>query len=315
MGCFMMAQLIKLQDYISRYEMDFFRYPGQFIRLKRENWGKLQSLWKEQKNEGQHLLENPLEEHEIKMQWFRNWFSRKPEEGLEELSGAGKDAPVLPDNVQELKKHFLDKLFPFQLKWASSTIRESSIVDQKYYHDSLLKYLLQRFPDTFLIMYYPVFQLKKAPVEAEIVMITPLKIYCIYVLEIEENVNIAADDQRVWHLDYGHMKKKILSPLISLRRTDHLVRSILDAYDIHLPSEKIVISRRHAIQYQSEPYNTVFIGKDDYEAWMNRMREIRSPLKYVQLKAGEVLLKHCQTTSMKRPEWEMNSNETTLWND
>ena len=30
----MLAQLIKLEDYVSRYEHDILQYPGQFIRLK-----------------------------------------------------------------------------------------------------------------------------------------------------------------------------------------------------------------------------------------------------------------------------------------
>ena len=33
-----MGQLIKLQDYISRYELDIYKYPARFIRLKRKQW-------------------------------------------------------------------------------------------------------------------------------------------------------------------------------------------------------------------------------------------------------------------------------------
>ncbi|KHF29248.1 hypothetical protein LR68_02036 [Anoxybacillus sp. BCO1] len=32
-----MGQLIKLQDYISRYELDIYHYPSEFIRLKKSN--------------------------------------------------------------------------------------------------------------------------------------------------------------------------------------------------------------------------------------------------------------------------------------
>ncbi|ARI76757.1 hypothetical protein [Halobacillus mangrovi] len=53
-----MAQLIKLQDYISRYETSIYQYPSQFIRLKRENWSKFQHLFE------QGLLEEDVEELE-----------------------------------------------------------------------------------------------------------------------------------------------------------------------------------------------------------------------------------------------------------
>src|SRR5690625_3594842 len=43
-----MAQLIKLRDYISRYETNPFHYPTQFIRLKQENWRKLVKAWQEE---------------------------------------------------------------------------------------------------------------------------------------------------------------------------------------------------------------------------------------------------------------------------
>lgn len=32
-----MAQLVKIQDYISRYQIDLARYPTQFVRLKKVN--------------------------------------------------------------------------------------------------------------------------------------------------------------------------------------------------------------------------------------------------------------------------------------
>ncbi len=40
-----MAQLIKLQDYVSRYEQDIYRYPSQFIKLKKQQWDKLKAAY------------------------------------------------------------------------------------------------------------------------------------------------------------------------------------------------------------------------------------------------------------------------------
>lgn len=43
-----MAQIIKIQDYISRYEQDPHHYINQFIRLKKQRWDELKKASKEQ---------------------------------------------------------------------------------------------------------------------------------------------------------------------------------------------------------------------------------------------------------------------------
>ena len=42
-----MAQLVKLQDYVSRYQVDLKRYPTQFVRLKKQQWDRTKEEWKE----------------------------------------------------------------------------------------------------------------------------------------------------------------------------------------------------------------------------------------------------------------------------
>ncbi len=40
-----MAQLVKLLDYVSRYENDLSRYPTQYIRLKTSQWKRMKIQW------------------------------------------------------------------------------------------------------------------------------------------------------------------------------------------------------------------------------------------------------------------------------
>ena len=40
-----MAQLVKLQDYVSRYQSDLKRYPTQFVRLKKQQWDRTKEEW------------------------------------------------------------------------------------------------------------------------------------------------------------------------------------------------------------------------------------------------------------------------------
>ena len=40
-----MGQLIKLQDYTSRYEQNIYHYPARFVTLKNQQWEKVQRNW------------------------------------------------------------------------------------------------------------------------------------------------------------------------------------------------------------------------------------------------------------------------------
>lgn len=291
-----MAQLIKLQNYITRYEWDIYRYPSQFIRYKQDNWKKLLNLWNNP--ELLSTLSDIEEEQKKPSKW--NLFQRKKEQ--EEVEATKHDV-MLPNTEEELKHYFLNQLIPFQFKWATSTISNVSFVAPKYYKDELLHYFLKRFPDTYFVMYYPVFEIRKAPVEGEIILISPLGIEIIYVLEENQNTMITASDDRSWVLENGVKSKKQLSPIFALKRTEKIVKGILDKYDISFPVHKVVLSRTNIINFLKEPYHTRIIGKHEYDQWFQQKRSLNSPLKSVQLKAAEALLKHCQSSYVKRPEW------------
>ncbi len=300
-----MAQLIKLQDYISRYEKDFYRYPGQFLRMKKESWSALLHKWEEQQSIQNEL---PSPEKEEKRFGF-NFFKKKKEvESFLVEDGEDKET-IFAKDEEELKKYFLDYLYPFQIKWASSTIYETSMIDNTYYHDPLLKYFLYRYPDTFFVMFYPIFKLKNAVVDGDIIVITPIEVLCIAMVEKSENVSIIAEEGRTWFLQEGDIKTKTLSPMIGLKRTENIVKSILNKYEIAMPTRKVVLSRTNNIIFGSEPYRTSYIGKDSYSNWFQQMRKLSSPLKHDQLKVGEALLNHCLTTAIRRAEWEQDEEE------
>jgi hypothetical protein len=301
-----LAQLIKLQDYISRYEWDTYRYPSQYIRLKKEQWRKLYNLW-----------ENPEYEMEPKdgeseqtsaFSRIKSVFTRKQDRSNtfeEEI----EIQEMLPDSEQELKQYFLDRLLNFQLKWATSTVTDASFVDKAYDTDPVLKYFLQRFPDTYLIMFYPIFSIKNAPVDGEIIMISPIGVEIIYLVEAETDAAIMAGDERTWVVETGQEQRKILNPFISLKRTEKIIRSILHAEQHDFPIHKTILSRVNPIVFSREPYQTKVIGRQQYEKWFQDKRQLDTPLKNYQLKAAEILLKYCQTTSVKRPEWEVDTDE------
>lgn len=303
-----MAQLIKLEDYISRYEWDPYKYPSRFIRLKREQWDQLQVQWHRDMEGVAEPVEDEAEE-ENSGGFFKRWFRRKADNIAEENPEPeeerlfGRNLSGLSE--KQLKLFFLDHLFPIQLKWATSTVSEVSFIKRSYERDQHLKYFLQRFPDTYLIMYYPVFNIKKAPIDCEIIMITPLGIEIISYINESPRARIIAGDERKWTVEEGESKKVLLSPAISLKRTEHVVKSILSAKGIDdFPIRKTILAEKNQVVFTTEPYQIEIIDEFRYKEWFESRRSLNTPLKNMQLKATAALLGHSRTNAVKRPEWE-----------
>ncbi|MBM6616390.1 NERD domain-containing protein [Bacillus suaedaesalsae] len=320
-----MAQLIKLMDFISRYEMNTYRYPSQYIRLKKQHWNRLKTLWEQGLLEVEKLdIEDSSKSEKrsifrsFKGRLTKNEKSAKEIEnfsvpGFDEIQESDGDLPLehtfknIPKSEDELKQRFLDDLIEFQIRWASSTIREKSYVDRPIYFDEVLKYFLQRFPDNYLVLYKPVFLVQRAPIELEVIMISPTETWCITLLEGKENSVFYGSKDRFWSERYGEEEERIgLSPMISLNRMEKIVRNIYQYHEVELPIRKVVLNRTGYIDYLYAPVDTMLIDKRVYEEWFSSLRRLSSPLKSVQLKAAKVLLQHCQTTYVKRPEWGMN---------
>jgi hypothetical protein len=320
-----MAQLIKLQDYVSRYAQDIYLYPSRYVRLKKKQWEGLKEKWETGPAQPVEFSSyNQKEEQPNNIFQKLKSMVRQPEstEGTikrETIPIQDDDQDTMIDEravnlisriktIEELKQHFLDQLLPFQLKWASSTLTGRSFVAKEFSYDKTLKFLLQRFPDTFLILYKPVFLLKKAPVEAELIFITPASAICVSFLEEEEDAVFVGSKERFWLKKTRNKETKILNPLIALNRTEKIVKTLFDMYGVDLPVQKILLSRNGFIDYPLPPYGVQFIEKRNFEDWFMTLRGMKSPLKHMQLKAAQVLLQYCQTTSVRRLEWENSPN-------
>ncbi|WP_409289889.1 NERD domain-containing protein [Peribacillus sp. SCS-37] len=313
-----MGQLIKLQDYVSRYEQDIYRYPAQFVRLKTQQWQKLKTGFESGEPavslaESVHL-QPPAEEKgmlgRVKSIFKKNAKEEEAEEEHEEAPANEESElelmmPHAARSIDELKRNFLNQIFKFQLKWASSTLQEKSAVDQIFYFDEKLKFFLQRFPDTCLVLYKPVFQLQQAPVELDIILVSPVDIWCITILEGEEDAAFLPMKGRFWMKKAPKKEeKKVLNPLLSANRTAAVVNRLLTANHIDLPIKKVILTRNGYIDYPSPPGDVLFVDKRSFKNWFGRIRGIKTPLKHAQLRSAQVLLDHCRTSYYSRQDIE-----------
>lgn len=318
-----MAQLIKLQDYVSRYQQNILLYPSRFVRLKKQKWegvkrafetNKLLSIYTEATDK------EDTAERETFLIKIKGLINRKPKEEETVFFSNETEMTVLqerelsfdyktngwnqPYNIEELKLQFLNQLFEFQMKWASSTLTEKSLVKKSYYYDETLKYYIQRFPDTYLVLYKPLFLLKNAPIELDTIIITPTDIWCITIIEEEDSAVFVGSKEKFWIKKNENEEIKILSPVISVNRTEKIVKSILDKEEIILPIKKVILTRNGYVDYPTAPFDIKVIEKRNYDEWFAFMRNNRSPIKAIQLKAAENLLHYCLTTSVRRYEWD-----------
>ncbi|MFQ3542449.1 NERD domain-containing protein [Halobacillus rhizosphaerae] len=304
-----MAQLIKLFDYISRYETNIYQYPSQYIRLKRENWKNMHQMWKQGSLNKQVEIDEPEDESSGWKRLF-NRKKNKASEHPEESTARVMEKP--PESLIELKQYFLDGLLPFQLKWASTTLLHKSFVDKLYYQDARLKYFLQRFPDTYLLMYEAVVEMKKAKMDAETILVGPLGIEIIHYLDLPDADAVIPSDHNNWYVQRGKVQEKLLSPMIALNRTETFVKSVLSKYGIDFPYHKVVLAPKLTFQEAQVPFHTTYIDQTLYSQWLYDKRNTASPLKHSQLKAAEALLQHSRSHSIKRPEWDKEDDTEAM---
>lgn len=331
-----MAQLIKLQDYISRYEIDLARYPTQFIRLKQNQWERIKYQWQtgEAIERWEHIEEEVKEEK--KKSLFQKLFPFKKElevteeeqEDIEKVTISNdwaveenpyqEDDTTLifepnlvytPKTLEELKKMFIDQFFHFQMKWASSTLREKSYVDPKFMRDTLLRSMLQTLPDNYLVFYYPILRVKKAPIELDIIIMTPTECLCITVLEQESQAVYIANSERFWLKKVGKNEKKVLSPLIQLNRMEKVIEQIFQQNLIELPIRKVLLTRNGYIDYPGTMYGVSFVDKRKFPEWMGQLAHSVSPMKHMQIRGAQAILNTVQTTSFHREIWNTENKE------
>ncbi|WP_336635343.1 nuclease-related domain-containing protein [Lysinibacillus fusiformis] len=332
-----MAQLVKIQDYISRYQIDLARYPTQFVRLKKSQWDRIKRQWElgEDISEWQHI-DNETEadtfEEKERFSFIKKIFTGRQKEAAEdvedieisnELISSEDTIPeeettltfepkivYAPQSIHELKRMFIDQFFHFQMKWASSTLREKSYVDPRFMRDSLLRTLLQTLPDNFLLFYYPILQIRKAPIELDVVLMSPTECICITVLEADNQAVYVGGSDRFWMKKVGTKDSKVLNPTINLARMESVLSQLFKEENIDMPIRKVVLTRNGYFDYPGSPYGIRFVDRRNYGEWMEHLRKASSPMKHMQIRAAQAILNTVQTTSFNRDIWQQASQTT-----
>lgn len=206
---------------------------------------------------------------------------------------------------EEMKSKFKQMLLPFQIKWATSTLKQESNVPDKLLTTEKFKFFMDELPDNFLLMVNPVFKIDKAFTEAEIILFSPNKLYCISYIENSKNAIITIPKSKFWIQTIGSKETKLLSPYLSINRMAEIVKSIFGSTVEDYPVEYIVMAPNGYIEHETQLNKISIIDQRNVEAWLSKMAGLRDPIKFKQLKAAEMMLKHCESTYYNRNELEL----------
>ncbi|WP_062047676.1 nuclease-related domain-containing protein [Bacillus sp. JCM 19034] len=279
-----MAHLIKLKDYTSRYQYDIQRYPSQYTRYKKERWYYLKTEWEQwqfQSDEDKQELAEKTSLQTVYNKLMKIFRVNQNDNHKQERT------------FEQLKKQYTDELFQIQIKWATSMKEGERKIDEDFEKDEWLRFFTQQIPDSYFLMYHPVFFHKKAEVDLDIVLISPTEIMCITVLNGKEHSIFEARTGRYWFEYVEQTRRQRINPLISLKRMRVVIEERLKEENIAFPIKSIVLCRNGMIDYKLHGLNVTFVDKRDFQKWVEKIQSHPTPIKHSQVQIATLLLGDC----------------------
>jgi hypothetical protein len=293
-----MAHLVKIHDYVSRYEKNLYHYQSQFIRLKKKR--REEKLAAE---DHEHFIEEETAVKQLpeqnKKRLFNRWFNKPKQK--QNLIEEEKKEPSFPlykvKTAREKMEEYREELFSFQLKWASSTVNELSELDPSILDHKLLRYLAEEVPDNYFVFYKPVIHYISAPVELEIIVVGPADVWLTVWLDQE---GIWKEESKRFWQNSELAGKRYISPHIAMQRMEQAVSQLMLPFAGQLSLKKAVIAKDAFIDEDDDWRRTMYIDKRLFPGWLESIKREPAPVKSQQLKFVSELLSHCVTNSLYR---------------
>ncbi|MFT8870780.1 MAG: hypothetical protein ABF868_00660 [Sporolactobacillus sp.] len=250
-----MAQLVKIRECVSRYQLDLSRYARRYILLK------------------QRRAEQWLEARGLNA-------ARKQEK---------EPAGIHPGAA------FYRWLYAVQLEWASQTSERRSPLPEDLLTQHWLAGLLRAVNDLAFFLYYPVLKTQQAEVQLDCLLLTGSTIWVVKPLIGEAGSVFQAQDARKWQEIVSGGRREQLNPLISLARSRHVMTALLKHAAIDMEVAGAVYAPESFIEFAQEERGVALIDQRMCGDWHRRLSEQTLLFKRSQLEAAHLLLEHCLT--------------------
>ncbi len=257
-----MSQLVKLQDYVSRYEHNLYHYQSLFTRIKENRW--------------KAFKQNNINQDQNAMH-----------------------------------KEFRNKLFTHQINWATTTVKEISNWDKRYFQDRTLQFLIQEIPDNYLLFYEPVLQVKNAGIELDVILASPTDVWLIVWMD-GEGIWQEQDNKRFWKNVHSDQKETIISPIIRLDRMNAMVKEYWEPYQNQLSIKPCIVAPHAFIDFSNDWRKITYIDKRNFKEWHTQLQQNPAPIKSQQLKFVSDMLNLGVTNSLFRKDPLSDESESNF---
>ncbi|SFG42436.1 hypothetical protein [Sporolactobacillus nakayamae] len=262
-----MAQLIKVNQCVSRYQLNLRCYANRYNWLKKRRMEAWREKWLDK-----HTIQNSVS-------------------GVDKYSNHWKIG-------------FDDWLFDKQVLWSTRTAFERSARPDDILTEQWLRRMLKGINDVSFFMYRPVLLTKSGPVQLDSLLITNDRICCVHPLLGETGDVFQPYSQRMWNqITNGAAVRPLVNPMISLRRTKAVVAAFLKGKGLtSMQVATVVYAPDCYIEDTVNDYETDFVDQRNESEWFQRMDQHSLLMKREQLEAAEALLKMSETLCDSRKD-------------
>jgi hypothetical protein len=260
-----MAQLIKINQCVSRYQLNFRCYANRYNWLKKRRMEAWRENWLDN-----HTIQNSVNNVD---KYSNHW-----------------------------KVDFDDWLFDKQLAWSTSTAFERSERPVTIRTEHWLRRMLKGINDVSFIMYQPVLLTKSGPVQLDSLLITNDMICCVHPLLGETGDVYQPYSQRMWYqITNGAVVRPLVNPMISLRRTKAVVAAFLKGKGLtSMQVGAVVYTPDCYIERTANDYESDFVDQRNEREWFQKMDQHSLLMKREQIESAEALLSMSETLCESR---------------
>ncbi|MFD2618008.1 hypothetical protein [Terrilactibacillus laevilacticus] len=262
-----MAQLIKVNECISRYECDLQHYANRFITLKQKRW--LQ--WRDQ-------FERPRDDRPVNL--------------------AKRFSSI--STIDQLKSVYYKWLFEQQIIWATSTAGFYSDNQEDLSHVTWLKICLSELNDVTFILYKPVLLMKQTMLQLDSLIITNDTLWCVKPLIGEDGSVFQEINNRLWKEMKREESPQFINPFISLKRTKTALRTFLQTQNLSMPIKFLIFAPNSYVEFVHHDANTEICDRRDKNQISKKICHHSSTLKSQQIIITNRLLSQMATSAFER---------------
>ncbi|CAM3258141.1 NERD domain-containing protein [Sporolactobacillus spathodeae] len=262
-----MAQLVKIEQCVSRYQIDFLRYANRYVWLKKRR------------------------EEEWLLRAKRIEANRK-----------GQTVFADPNVVEKPDPAFYNWLFNMQLEWASRTVDERSVLPKEVTERSWLRETLKEVNDLAFFFYRPIILARNAEIQLDSLILTNDTLWCVKVLNGEPGSVFQEQSPRKWREIVSGGARDQLNPLISLQRSRHVLTSFLSAQCLEMQVCMAVYAPESFIEFVPEQFDLRLVDRRGRAYWYRELSQQSLLLKRQQVETAEALLQSFKTDAAERTD-------------